>query len=141
MVALFRNIETDKPQGVSRTYLDDDGNKVARRFLGPVSGGAIKLDPDENVLSGLHIGEGIETCLAARQIRLRPTWALGSCIAIAAFPVLPGIEALSILREHDPANERNADLCGTRWYEAGRQVFDVWPRVGKDVNDAIRGAA
>ena len=141
MVALFRNIETGKPQAVSRTYLDSSGDKVERRFLGRVAGAAIKLDPDENVLSGLHIGEGVETCLAARQIGLKPAWALGSCIAIGAFPVIAGVEALSILREHDEANERNADLCGMRWHEAGRQVFDVWPRVGKDVNDAIRGAA
>jgi putative DNA primase/helicase len=141
MVSLFRNIETDKPQAVSRTYLDGSGNKIERRFLGPVSGAAIKLDPNENVLSGLHIGEGVETCLAARQIGLRPVWSLGSCIAIGAFPVIAGVETLSILREHDEANERNADLCGTRWHEAGRQVFDAWPRVGKDVNDAIRGAA
>jgi putative DNA primase/helicase len=141
MVALFRNINTDKPQAVSRTYLDGSGNKIERRFLGPVGGAAIKLDPDESVLGGLHVGEGVETCLAARQIGLKPAWALGSCLAIGAFPVLPGIGCLSILREHDPANERNADLCGTRWHEAGRQVFDVWPRIGKDVNDAIRGAA
>ena len=141
MVALFRNIETGKPQAVSRTYLDSSGDKVERRFLGRVAGAAIKLDPDENVLSGLHIGEGVETCLAARQIGLKPAWAPRSCIAIGAFPVIAGVEALSILREHDAANERNADLCGMRWHEAGRQVFDVWPRVGKDVNDAIRGAA
>jgi putative DNA primase/helicase len=141
MVSLFRNIATDKPQAVSRTYLDGNGNKIDRRFLGSVGGAAIKLDPDENVLGGLHVGEGVETCLAARQIGLKPAWALGSCLAIGAFPVLPGIECLSILRERDPANERNADLCGTRWHEAGRQVFDVWPRIGKDVNDAIRGAA
>jgi putative DNA primase/helicase len=141
MIALFRNIETDKPQAVSRTYLDSNGNKIERRFLGPVGRAAIKLDPDENLLGGLHIGEGIETCLAARQIGMKPAWALGSCIAIGAFQVIAGVEALSILREHDLANERNADLCGTRWHEAGRQVFDVWPRIGKDVNDAIRGAA
>jgi hypothetical protein len=80
MVALFRSIETDKPQAVNRTYLDGNGKKkVERRFLGPVSGAAIILDANENVLRGLHIGEGIETCLAARQIGLRPTWALGSC--------------------------------------------------------------
>jgi putative DNA primase/helicase len=141
MVALFRNIQTNEPQSISRTFLDKDGNKLERKFLGPVSGAAIKLDPDEDVLSGLHIGEGVETCLAARQIGLKPAWALGSCIAIGAFPVLSGIECLSILREYDEANSRNADVCAMRWHSAGKSVFNVKPNVGKDINDAIRGVA
>ena len=93
MVALFRGIRTDRPQALSRTYLDDEGRKLGRKFLGPVGGAAIKLDADENVLGGLHIGEGVETCLAARQLGLRPTWALGSCGAVAAFPSSRGSNA------------------------------------------------
>jgi hypothetical protein len=93
MVGLFRNIATDEPQAVSRTFLDPEGRKLERRFLGPVGGAAIKLDADEDVLGGLHIGEGIETCLAARKLGLRPTWALGSAGAVAGFPVLAGIES------------------------------------------------
>ena len=141
MVALFRNIQTNEPQAISRTFLDKDGNKLERKFLGPVRGAAVKLDADEDVLSGLHIGEGVETCLAARQIGLKPTWALGSCMAIGAFPVLSGIECLSILQEHDEANRRNADVCAMKWHSAGRRVFNVKPNIGKDINDAIRGAA
>ena len=56
--------------------------------MGPVGGAAIKLDADEDVLGGLHIGEGIETCMAARMLGLRPAWALGSAGEIAKFPVL-----------------------------------------------------
>ena len=77
MLALFRNIHTDEPQAVSRTFLDREGWKLARKFLGPVAGAAVKLDADDTVLSGLHIGEGVETCLTARQKGLKPTWALG----------------------------------------------------------------
>ncbi len=141
MVALFRNIETDKPQAISRTFLDPDGRKLNRKFLGPVGGAAIKLDPDDAVTGGLHIGEGIETCLAARLLGLRPCWALGSCTAIASFPVLPGVEALTILREHDDANARAADTVTTQWQTAGREVFDAWPNTGKDINDALLGVA
>lgn len=82
MVALFRNIATDEPQAISRTYLDREGRKISRRFIGPVGAAAIKLDTDENVLGGLHIGEGVETCMAARQLGLKPTWGLGSKGAI-----------------------------------------------------------
>jgi putative DNA primase/helicase len=141
MLALFRNIETDEPQAVSRAYLDHEARKLERRFLGPVAAAAVKLDADGEVLGGLHIGEGVETALAARQLGLRPAWALGSAGAIATFPVLSGVEALSLLREHDDANARAAIACGTRWKAAGREVLNVWPNSGKDVNDAIKEGA
>ncbi len=139
MLALFRNIETDAPQAVSRTFLDREGRKIERKFLGPVAGASVMLDPDENVLGGLHVGEGVETCMAARQLGLRPTWALGSAGAIAAFPVLSGIEALSILAEDDEANARASKQCGDRWRVAGREVRIIRPIGGKDLNDAARG--
>ena len=78
MLALFRNILTDEPQAISRTFLDHRGQKRDRKFMGPVGGAAIKLDAGEDVLGGLHIGEGVETCMAARMLGLRPAWALGS---------------------------------------------------------------
>ena len=138
MLALFRDIRTDEPRAISRTFLDGEGNKLGRKFLGPVKGAAVKLDSDETVLGGLHVGEGIETCLSARQLGLKPCWALGSDRGLASFPLLSGIKALSILREHDEANTKAAIACGTRWKTASREVFDVWPNAGKDVNDAIR---
>jgi hypothetical protein len=141
MLGLFRNIATDAPQAVGRTFLDRDGRKIERKFLGPVAGAAVKLDADAEVTMGLFVGEGSETCLAARQIGLRPAWALGSAGAISSFPVLSGIDALSLLREHDDANARAAIACGTRWKDAGRDIFDVWPNDGNDVNDAVKGAA
>ena len=58
MIGLFRNVETDEPQAVSRTYLDAEGRKLERKFLGPVGGAAIKLDDDSEVLGGLHVAEG-----------------------------------------------------------------------------------
>jgi putative DNA primase/helicase len=138
MLALFRTVRTDAPQAVSRTFLDCEGRKIERKFLGPVGGAAIKLDADENVLGGLHIGEGIETCLAARQLGLRPVWALGSAGAIAAFPVLSGIEALSLLAEHDDANARASKPCADRWRAGGRAVRIIRPIGGKDINDAAQ---
>ena len=141
MLALFRNVITDEPQGISRTFLDREGRKIGRKFLGPVGGAAVKLDPDENVLDGLHIAEGIESGLAARRLGLRPTWALGSAGAISAFPVLSGIEALSLLREHDEANRKASDACATRWLSAGCEVVNILPNRGKDANDAIRRSA
>ena len=141
MMALFRNLVSNEPQAISRTFLDHRLQKRERKFMGPVGGAAIKLDADEDVLCGLHIGEGIETCLTARMAGLGPTWALGSAGAVAAFPVLSGIECVTLLREHDAANKQASDACGTRWHAAGREVFDFWPNVGKDLNDSVREMA
>jgi len=135
---LFRNIETNRPQAVSRTFLDRDGRKIERKFLGRVGGAAVKLDPDQNVLAGLHVGEGVETCLAARQLGLRPAWALGSAGAIAAFPVLSGVACLTLLAEHDDASTRAVQACAARWLAAGREVIVNEPIGGKDLNDSIR---
>jgi putative DNA primase/helicase len=137
MLALFRNIVTNEPQAISRTFLDREARKRERKFLGPVGGAAIKLDADEDVLAGLHIGEGIETCMTARMLGLRPAWALGSAGEITKFPVLNGIECLTLLREHDEANKRASDACAARWHAAGREVINFLPRAGKDVNDSV----
>jgi putative DNA primase/helicase len=93
------------------------------------------------VLAGLHIGEGIETCMTARLLGLRPTWALGSAGEIGKFPVLNGIERLTILAEHDEANRIGRQLCGERWDQAGREVLINYSVVGKDLNDAIRSGS
>jgi putative DNA primase/helicase len=90
---------------------------------------------------GLVVGEGIETTLTARQLGFRPAWALGSVGAIAAFSVLSGIEALTILAEAGKPSADAVQICGQRWSEAGREVIVVSPRMGADINDALRGAA
>ena len=141
MVALFRGIETGRPQAVSRTFLDAEGRKLERKFLGPVGGAAIMLDPFDSVTHGLHVGEGVETCMAARSLGLRPTWALGSAGAVATFPVLAGVQTLTILAEHDDASARAVYACGARWHAAGHEVLVNRPNGGKDLNDAIRRAA
>jgi putative DNA primase/helicase len=139
IVALFRSIETDEPQAISRTFLDREGRKLGRKFLGPVRRAAVKLDPDEEVLDGLHIGEGVETCLAARQLGLRPTWALGSKGAVGGFPILAGIGSLTILAEPDA--EKEIEAVAMRWHAAGREVLINRPLEGKDLNDALKGSA
>jgi putative DNA primase/helicase len=141
IVYLFRDIHTDEPRGIHRTFLTADGEKIDRKMFGPVKGAAIKLDADDEVTYGLTIGEGVETCLAARQLGFRPVWALGSADAIKVFPVLPGIEALTILAETDKtgANERAVAECARRWQAAGREVLVVASKTGGDINDAILG--
>jgi putative DNA primase/helicase len=147
MVGLVRNIRTDEPQAIQRTALSHDGTaikrggKTFRLTLGPIAGGAVKLDPDEDVTQGLCIGEGIETCLAGRQMGLQPVWALLGTSGLASFPVLPGIYGLHIFRERDAANERAAWTCSERWHMAGRDVIHTYPESGTDLADEIRQGA
>jgi putative DNA primase/helicase len=138
MLALFRNVLTDEPQAISRTFLDREGKKLGRKFLGPALGAAVMLDPFDFVTIGLHVGEGVETCVAARQFNLRPVWALGSAAAVAAFPILGGVECLTLLQENDDASACACEACAARWHAAGREVIINWSLRGKDLNDAIR---
>lgn len=113
MVAAMRDIRTDEIVGVHRTRHSADGQKLGRKMLGKASNAAIKIDANEHVTVGVVIGEGIETCLAARRLGFQPTWALGSAGAITSFPVLSGIEALTILAETGAASQRAVDECGS----------------------------
>jgi hypothetical protein len=142
MLALFRDVQTNQPCGIHRTFLDQAGHKLGRKMLGRARGAAIKLDAHEHVTLGLHIGEGFESCLAAYLAGFRPVWAVGSASAISAFHVLTGIETISILGEVEDggANYRAAHACAKRWTEAGREALVVWPQVGDDLNDVWQEA-
>jgi putative DNA primase/helicase len=141
MVAAMRSIATDEITAIHRTRLSPDGVKLDRRMLGIVAGAAVKLDADDAVTHGLAAGEGVETCVAARQLGIRPVWALGSTSNIAALPVLSGVACLTILAENDDASAKAIRACGERWHAAGREVMINRPTRGNDLNDAIRGAA
>jgi hypothetical protein len=140
MVALFRDIRTNEACGIHRTFLDGAGRKLDRRMLGRARAAAIKLDADSVVALGLHIGEGIESCLAARLSGFRPAWALGSAGAIATFPILAGVEAITVLGEVNDggANQRASQACAARWVAARKEAFTVVPRTGGDLNDVWR---
>ena len=141
MLGAMRCVLTDELRAIHRTRLDREGRKLGRRMLGPSARCAIKLDTDDAVTGGLVVGEGVETCLAARQLGFAPTWAMGSAGAIGVLPVLPGVEGLTLLAETDDAgaNERAVEACAARWHEAERDVVIITPNRG-DMNDALREA-
>jgi Toprim domain/CHC2 zinc finger len=145
MLALFRTIVDDNPVAIHRTALTPEGRKLDRKTLGPMGGAAIKFSRDEDIESGLHIGEGVETTLAAIALGFRPAWALGAAGGIRAFPVLGGIECLTIFVDHDnpdkngrQAGHEVARECAERWRNAGREVSFVVPHtVGRDMADLV----
>jgi hypothetical protein len=142
MVALVRNIQTDEPQAIHRTALTLEPQPDNRLSLGPVAGGAIKLSPDDQVSHGLLIGEGIETTLsAAVRLKFHPVWSVMSRSGIAKFPVLPGIECLTIAVDNDDSGDgqRDAATCVERMIAAGVEVITSQPHLAKDFNDIVRG--
>jgi putative DNA primase/helicase len=156
LLALMRHVESNEPRAVQRTALTqslmqvisqttfadfrDRGQKVARLTLGPMSGAAIKLSHDDDVMEGLAVGEGTESVLAAMRLGFRPAWALAGTAGIKSFPVLTGIEALTILVDNDQnsAGQRAAQQCSERWVHAGREVLRAIPNhAGDDFNDVL----
>jgi putative DNA primase/helicase len=146
MVALVRNIITNKPQAIHRTALDQDGRKVTvggydRMALGRIGGGAVKLTADENVTIAIGIGEGIESALSLQRTPEwagSPVWSLLNDSGVANFPMLDAIETLVVAVDHDDAGEKAARAVAERWCAAARQVLLFEPVApGDDMNDVI----
>jgi hypothetical protein len=143
MVALMTDPVTGEPCGVHRTFLRPDGAGKApvdpvRMLLGEA--GTIRLSPDDEVELGLGICEGIETGLAIMAAGWRPIWAACSLGALERFPVLGGVEALTIFADPKPHEIAGTRACADRWAEAGREAIVRIPRYG-DWNDALREPA
>jgi hypothetical protein len=84
---------------------------------------------------GLVVCEGVETGIAIYQSGLRPVWACGGAGSLTNFPVLGGIEALTIAADADEPGRRAAEICAARWREAEREVVVVAPLVGDWADD------
>lgn len=131
-------------QGVHLTFLRPDGTgkadvTPARLYQGPKAGGCVKLTPDDDVEQGLAIAEGIESALSAIMAGY-PAWACLDAGNLGAFPVLPGIEALTIVADNDDAGTSAAGKTRARYEQAGVEVRVVLTEPGTDLNDYINEA-
>jgi putative DNA primase/helicase len=139
ILARYTDAITGELRGIRRRPIRD-GEKA--KTLGPMGGCVIRLWPDEGVTQGLCLAEGVETAAfgATRatyhNTLLQPMWAAGSAGNMETFPVLPGIDALTLLVDHDESGEKAAHVCGERWRRAGREVTLLTPKqIGADFND------
>jgi putative DNA primase/helicase len=148
MVAIMVDIVSNEPCGVHRTALKPDGSGKAdmpdgtspKKMLGRAKGAVVKLSVDEVVHDGLGIAEGIEDALSVMCAGWRPVWAALTAGGIARFPVLDGIECLTIFGDADPTGLAAAQECQARWRAAGRECPIVLPPHGATDWNAWRAA-
>jgi putative DNA primase/helicase len=143
-IALHRTMLTADGEPI---YVEANGKrKKAKAALGPSKNAAIKLIPDvlfngwcgPELTYGLGLAEGIETAVAAWLLTGVPTWACGYAANMAAFPVLPGIECLTLFIDNDKAGLEAAATCAERWTAAGLQLIAKVPdRGGADFADVV----
>ena len=146
LVVPFRTIDGNTITAVHRVGLKPDGSKIERRMLGPTKCRAIKLDQIDGD-DALVIGEGVETCMAARELMAMgqlprlPVWALGSAGEIGSFPLIDGVERLFVLTENDDGGAANAIAVAElkmRWHKAGRRIISIIPHPhDSDMNDTL----
>jgi phage/plasmid primase-like uncharacterized protein len=144
LVARFTFAASGAAAGIQRIGVQN-GQKVDKLSLGPSKHCVVRLWPDDAVTHGLVIGEGIETTLAAatrikhKGTLLQPAWATCGTGNLKNFPVLSGIEALTILVDPDDAGIAAAEYCAEQWRAEGREVVRLTPNIqGNDFNDLIR---
>jgi hypothetical protein len=146
IVAVLTDAVTgERTGGITRTFVHH-GRKIgkAMSLSGAGRTGIIRLSPDDQALAGLHIAEGLETALSAMMKDFRPMWATGSAGTMAKFPVLVGIECLTIFADNDSEKQdtgrKAAIRAAQRWRAARREALVFEPLEPGDLNDIVRRA-
>jgi hypothetical protein len=145
LVALVTDAITVEPMTLHRTWITATGKAdIARpRLLWPggrKKGGCTRLWPDDEITLGLAIAEGMETALTVARV-FPAAWAVVDAGNMADFPVLPGVECLTIVADHDAHGRgvKVAEACADRWRQTGVEAV-IWrsPVTGEDLNDWSR---
>ncbi len=130
LLARFSPIENpgleSEPTAIFRIRLDrfrGDGRKLA---LGPSRDQVIKLCRDIS-LGGVGIVEGVEKGLALIASGWRPIWITSGTSTMRTFPVLPGMECLTVFSDRDDAGRDAALAAVARWHDAEREARILQP--------------
>lgn len=139
MVALVTRGVEDAPLAIHRTFLSRDGSHKApvdpqKMMLGPCRGGVVRLAPADDVMM---VGEGIETCLAAMQVRCHPAWAALSTSGLLALDLPDEVSDVIVLADGDDPGKAAARGAALRWKREGRRVRIAHPPRGMDFNDML----
>jgi putative DNA primase/helicase len=135
IVGLITDPISTQPVSLHYTYVRADGTKWSDREVeaGHTNVGVIRLWPDEAITTGLGIAEGIESALSLAH-KIKPVWATINAGNMACFPLLAGIESLTIAADNDQAGLKAAEDCAETWKY--RKVRTITPKKrGEDMND------
>jgi putative DNA primase/helicase len=127
--------------GVHRTYITRCGCKAsvtpAKASLGPIWGGAIRLD-DVDPKRPLVISEGLETAASAGLMMSQPAWAAISAGNLAQGLALPpNARRVLIAADPDATGQKAARDAWMRWSNEGRHVRIALPDSDRDFNDLL----
>ena len=142
IIGILRDPISAQPTGaISRTYVHE-GRKISKA-KSLAGSGVVQLSPDDEVLRGVHISEGLETALDMMAKGFRPMWSCGSTAMMAKLPVLNAIESITVFADNDEngAGEKAAREVEQRWLAAGREALVAVSPVPGDFNDiTMRGS-
>ena len=138
MVALVVDV-AGSSIGAHRIYLDRTTARKAdvepaKASLGPVWGGAIRLQPIQPQVP-LIIAKGIETAASAGLMIGAPAWAAISCGNLEyGLALPPQARNIIIAADKDDPGEKAAQAAARRWTAEGRQVRIARPNGPGDFN-------
>lgn len=142
LVALVTHAVTGEPLTLHRTWITSTGKAAVKPPRLLLAGhnklnGVIRLWPDDAVITGLGVAEGIETALCAAH-GFQPVWSCIDSGNLTKLPLLNGISSLVIFADHDPAGISASNTSGQRWADAGRDVvIAMSERAGFDIADEV----
>jgi hypothetical protein len=116
-------------------FLQPDGSdrlrdRKGKTITGRAHDAVVMLSAFDEPTGGLTICEGVETGIGLLMDGCAPVWACGGAGTLARFPVLAGIECLTIDADADAAGINAARRTAARWKRAGRDVAVSTPAAG-----------
>ena len=135
LLALLCDICTGESCGIVNVYLAADGRSRLRdakgkTVTGRAKGAVVMLSAFEEPTYGLTVCEGTETGVSLLMANLAPVWCCGGAGNLSAFPLLGGIEALTIAADADEPGQKAAEAVAARWRKAEREAVIVAPPTG-----------
>jgi hypothetical protein len=126
---------TGEQCGIINIYLRRDGcdrlrDSRGKTVAGRARGAVVMLSDFYEPAMGLVLCEGAETGITLLQKEMRPIRACRSRTTPAKFPVLFGIETLTIAADADVPGQCASDEPARRRQETGREVFTIAPPAG-----------
>jgi hypothetical protein len=135
LLAALSDARSGEQCGIINIYLRPDGSdrlrdKKGKTVTGRAGGAVVMLSAFDESTMGLVLCEGVETGIALLQDEMRPVWACGAAGTLRKFPVLGGIQALTIGADPDKTGIAAADELAGRWRAARREVLIIAPTAG-----------